>query len=113
VAPRTPWREYAVDDHRNEGPGENGVPVPRDLPDQQAHEGEDPWEVGAGRGQGDTVDTTEAAEAAGAEESAESDESAEPAADVPDTDESGTGRRGAPRSGAVNPEHPVPDEPSA
>ena len=32
-------------DHRNEGPGENGDPVPRDLPDQQAGEGDDPWEV--------------------------------------------------------------------
>jgi hypothetical protein len=93
-----------VEDHRSEGPGENGTPVPRDLPDQQAHDGEDPWEVGAGRGQGDTVDTAEA------DESAESDE---PAGDVPDTDESGTGRRGATRSGAVHPEHPVPDEPSA
>ncbi|MCX4705542.1 hypothetical protein [Streptomyces sp. NBC_01373] len=106
--------------HRDEGPGENGVPVPRDLPDQQAHDGEDPWEVGAGGGQGDTVDTNEAAESAGrpdeadeARETAETKESDEPAADVPDTDESGTGRRGAPQSGAVHPEHPVPDEPSA
>ncbi|KOG41761.1 hypothetical protein [Streptomyces resistomycificus] len=92
-------------DHRSEGPGENGVPVPRDLPDQQAHEGEDPWEVGAGRAQGDTVDTTEAAK------SAEPD-SGESGADVPDTDEAGTGREGAPRSGAVHPEQPVPDEPA-
>jgi hypothetical protein len=90
--------------HRDEGPGENGVPVPRDLPDQQAHDGEDPWEIGEGGAQGDTVDTTEAADA---------DRAGEPAADVPDTDESGTGRRGAPRSGAVHPEQPVPDEPSA
>ncbi|MFD3501338.1 hypothetical protein ACFWWT_33195 [Streptomyces sp. NPDC058676] len=91
-------------EHRDEGPGENGAPLPRDLPDQQAHDGEDPWEVGAGRARGDTLDTDEAADAA---------ESDEPTADVPDTDESGTGRRGAPRSGAVHPEHPVPDEPSA
>lgn len=93
--------------HRSEGPGENGSPIPRDLPDQQAHDGEDPWEVGDGRAQGDTVDTTEAADAAASEDAEGSD------ADVPDTDESGTGRRGAPRSGAVHPEHPVPDEPSA
>ncbi|MCT9078203.1 hypothetical protein [Streptomyces fulvoviolaceus] len=62
-------------DHSDEGPGESGAPVPRDMPDQQAHDGEDPWEIGAGRAQGDTVDTTEAAEAA------------ESAADVPDSDE--------------------------
>ncbi|WP_053752099.1 hypothetical protein [Streptomyces sp. MMG1533] len=86
-------------EHRDEGSGENGVAVPRDLPDQQAHDGEDPWEVGAGGAQGDTVDATDTTEA-------------EPD-DVPDTDEAGTGRQGAPRSGAVHPEHPVPDEPSA
>lgn len=50
-------------DHRDEEPGESGAPVPRDMPDQQAHDGEDPWEVGDGRAQGDTVDATEAAEA--------------------------------------------------
>ncbi|MEV2212151.1 hypothetical protein AB0H86_11965 [Streptomyces sp. NPDC050997] len=90
-----------MDEHRSEGPGENGEPVPRDLPDQQAHEGEDPWEVGDGSARGDTLDTTEA------------EEPDEAAADVPDTDESGTGRRGAAHSGAVHPEHPVPDEPTA
>jgi hypothetical protein len=95
--------------HRSEGPGENGAPIPRDLPDQQAHDGEDPWEVGAGRGQGDTVDTTEAADA----EAEEAEGAEDSGADVPDTDESGTGRRGAPRSGAVHAEHPVPDESSA
>ncbi|MFF0160923.1 hypothetical protein ACFYRY_25805 [Streptomyces sp. NPDC005263] len=92
-----------MDEHRSEGPGENGEPVPRDLPDQQAHDGEDPWEVGAGRARGDTLDTTEA------DDLGDSDEEA---TDVPDTDESGTGRRGAPHSGAVDPEHPVPDEPT-
>jgi len=93
-----------VDEHRSEGPGENGEPVPRDPPDQQAHDGADPWEVGDGSAQGDTVDTV------GADDSEEPDEEA---ADVPDTDESGTGRRGAAHSGAVHPEHPVPDEPTA
>lgn len=62
-------------DHLDEGPGENDAPMPRDMPDQQAHDGEDPWEIGAGRAQGDTVDTTEAAAAA------------ESADDVPDTGE--------------------------
>lgn len=81
-------------DHRLEGPGENGTPVPRDLPDQQAHEGDDPWEVGEGRAQGNTVDTTEAAE----------DEE-----DVPPTDEAGTGRQGSPQSDTA---HPEPEEPS-
>ncbi|PZG92723.1 hypothetical protein C1I97_29215 [Streptomyces sp. NTH33] len=28
-------------DHRGEAPGENGTPVPRDLPDQQARTDED------------------------------------------------------------------------
>ncbi|WP_338894587.1 hypothetical protein WBG99_01840 [Streptomyces sp. TG1A-60] len=79
-------------DHRLEGPGEHGDPVPRDLPDQQANEGEDPWEVAP----------TRAAD--------EDDEDRDD--DVPDTDEAGTGRQGGAQSGAVNPEQPVPDEPS-
>lgn len=87
-------------DHRNEAPGEHGDPVPRDLPDQQADGGEDPWEVTPDRGKGDSRD---------AEEPEETTEST----DVPDTDEAGTGREGAPHSGSVNPEQPVPDEPSA
>ncbi|WP_053848299.1 hypothetical protein [Streptomyces sp. NRRL B-24085] len=76
-------------DHRNEGPGENGDPIPRDLPDQQAGEGEDPWEV-AGVPDGEP----------GADESQ----------DVPDTDEAGTGRQGAARSDTVHPEHPGAQE---
>ncbi|QYX75573.1 hypothetical protein [Streptomyces akebiae] len=84
-----------MDDHRLEGPGEHADPIPRDMPDQQATEGEDPWEAAP----------TRAAE--------EPDEGApDEAADVPDTDEAGTGRQGAPQSGSVNPEQPVPDEPS-
>ncbi|MER5209877.1 hypothetical protein ABT063_04610 [Streptomyces sp. NPDC002838] len=88
-------------DHRHEAPGEHGDPVPRDLPDQQADAGEDPWEVTAEREEGDSGDTEEP------------DETTEPATDVPDTDEAGTGRQGAPRSGSVHPEQPVPDESSA
>ena len=85
-------------DHRLEGPGEHGDPIPRDLPDQQAGEGEDPWEVTPTR----VTDENEDEDAEGGE-----------ATDVPDTDEAGTGRQGgAPQSGAVNPEQPVPDESS-
>jgi hypothetical protein len=79
-----------VVDHRHEGPGENGTPVPRDLPDQQAHAGDDPWD------------------AEPSEDTGEGEE--EPATDVPDTDEAGTGRRGDPRSDTVHPEHPGPEE---
>ncbi|MFC8242692.1 hypothetical protein [Streptomyces chartreusis] len=62
-------------------------PVPRDLPDQQADTGEDPWEVPVESAD----DTTEAD-------------------DVPDTDEAGTGRQGASQPGTVHPEHPAPEE---
>ncbi|MEU7057206.1 hypothetical protein [Streptomyces sp. NPDC046197] len=85
-------------DHRDEAPGENGAPVPRDMPDQQSGAGEDPWEV--------------TPEGEGAEAEEEDHGSAGPADDVPDTDVAGTGRKGAAHSGAVHPEHPVPDEPS-
>ncbi|MFI6854112.1 hypothetical protein [Streptomyces sp. NPDC050416] len=96
-------------DHRLEGPGENGDPVPRDMPDQQADAGEDPWEV-APRFTGTGKDRK--AEEDEAEDGAESGTD-EPARDVPDTDEAGTGRQGETRSGTVHPEHPVPDESSA
>ncbi|WP_326756486.1 hypothetical protein OH738_02775 [Streptomyces hirsutus] len=82
-------------DHRHEGPGENGQGIPRDLPDQQAGEGEDPWEV-----------------APGVDEESDPDAAAERQPDVPDTDEAGTGRRGAPHSASADPEQPVPDEPT-
>ncbi|MGW3654136.1 hypothetical protein [Streptomyces sp. NPDC000878] len=87
-----------MNDHRTETP-EGDVdearatrpkPVPRDLPDQQAGADEDPWEL---------------------DDNPAADE--RPDAEVPDTDEAGTGRRGAPHSGSRRPEHPVPDEPSA
>ncbi|MGQ5633592.1 MULTISPECIES: hypothetical protein [unclassified Streptomyces] len=83
-----------------EGEPERGTgPVPRDMPDQQAGAGEDPWEVRPGRRDEDTP---------GAEDSGE--DASPQDADVPDTDEAGTGRRGSPRSGTVHPEHPSPDE---
>ncbi|MFD8031498.1 hypothetical protein ACFV3F_22675 [Streptomyces sp. NPDC059717] len=75
-------------DRRQEGPGERSGPIPRDMPDQQAREEEDPWDARPGRGPGKSAD------------------------DVPDTDEAGTGRRGGPRSRTVHPDHPEPDEPS-
>ncbi|MFD7708802.1 hypothetical protein ACFV6E_35685 [Streptomyces sp. NPDC059785] len=81
-------------DHRMEGPGEHGTPIPRDLPDQQAHEGEDQWDAGPAAGGGDE------------------DDGAEPGSDVPDTDEAGTGRHGTPRSDTVHPEHPGAEESS-
>ncbi|MFE6425089.1 hypothetical protein ACFVOB_06330 [Streptomyces rochei] len=97
-------------DHRLEGPGENGDPVPRDMPDQQAGAGDDPWEAAAptreqleqGQRTEDDADDADAAD----------DEDGTGGTDVPDTDEAGTGRQGHPHSGAVHPEHPVPDESS-
>ncbi|MGW7238005.1 hypothetical protein [Streptomyces sp. NPDC054804] len=69
---------------------QNSGPVPRDMPDQQAQtEGRDPW-------------------AAAEDSRPDADEDA----DLPDTDEAGTGPRGAPRPGVVNPEEPLPEEPS-
>jgi hypothetical protein len=72
------------------GDQRDGRPVPRDMQDQQARPGgRDPWDAAEGRRMDDRDD-----------------------ADLPDTDEAGTGPRGAPRSGAVHPGDPVPDEPS-
>ncbi|WP_320778387.1 hypothetical protein [Streptomyces sp. CRN 30] len=92
-------------DHRAEGPGENGAPVPRDMPDQQADAGEDPWEVAPGLAARESGDGADEADAAAVEQAGAAD-------DVPDTDEAGTGRQGAPNAGTVHPEHPVPDESS-
>ncbi|MFF9817321.1 hypothetical protein [Streptomyces sp. NPDC014006] len=85
-----------MDEHRAEAPGENGDPVPRDLPDQQADAGEDPWEV-----------PTPAARPSARD--AENDGGAD---DVPDTDEAGTGREGASQPRGVHQDEPLPDEPS-
>ncbi|MGW3206906.1 hypothetical protein [Streptomyces sp. NPDC001135] len=74
---------------RETDPGHDRGPVPRDMPDQQAGAGEDPWEVAPDR--------------PGAEDTAD---------DVPDTDEAGSGPRGAPHPDTAHPEHPSPDEPS-
>ncbi|MEU8790410.1 hypothetical protein [Streptomyces sp. NPDC048643] len=80
-----------MSDELPQAPGETPHPVPRDMPDQQAHEGDDPWDVVSGQ------DGPEVSED-------------EPATDVPDTDEAGTARQGAPRSDTVHPEHPGPEE---
>ncbi|MET7704069.1 hypothetical protein [Streptomyces sp. NPDC005485] len=88
-------------EHRLETHGENGDPIPRDMPDQQVTGGEDPWDVGTSSpGRRDDEE----------DEEGESAAEAEPATDVPDTDEAGTGRQGAPRSDTVHPEHPGPEE---
>jgi hypothetical protein len=77
---------------REPEPGRHTGPVPRDMPDQQAGTGEDPWEVSPGRPGNDDAPSPD---------------------EVPDTDEAGTGPRGAPLAGTAHPEHPSPDEPSA
>ncbi|MDT6983342.1 hypothetical protein ACFSUJ_31615 [Streptomyces lusitanus] len=89
-------------DHRLEGPGENGAGVPRDMPDQQAGPDEDPWEVAPAAAERESERKAEEPDG-----EPDGDESAE---DVPDTDEAGTGRQGAPHSAASYPEAPVPDE---
>ncbi|MFJ4466559.1 hypothetical protein ACIP2X_03465 [Streptomyces sp. NPDC089424] len=80
-------------DHRHEEPGRSPDPVPRDLPDQQAATDEE-----------DALDVPPSGKDR-ADEGAQGD-----AADVPDTDEAGTGRQGAPQPATVHPEHPTPDE---
>ncbi|MFE2531475.1 hypothetical protein [Streptomyces sp. NPDC059371] len=84
-------------------------PIPRDLPDQQAAPDEDPLDiVGVPRQPSESRRFgTERGRAEG-----EAEGSQKPDTEVPDTDEAGTGRRGAPHSGSSRPEHPVPDEPS-
>ncbi|MET9714127.1 hypothetical protein ABZZ46_01740 [Streptomyces rochei] len=97
-------------DHRLEGPGENGDPVPRDMPDQQAGAGDDPWEAAAPTRE--QLEQGQRTEDADDDADADDDEDGTGGTDVPDTDEAGTGRQGHPHSGAVHPEHPVPDESS-
>ncbi|MFE1859019.1 hypothetical protein [Streptomyces anandii] len=84
-------------EHRREAPGENGAPVPRDMPDQQVQEGEDPWDAAPVR--------------RGKRREADAETPAPDAPDVPDSDEAGTGPKGAAHPATVHPEHPAPDEP--
>ncbi|MEU3532169.1 hypothetical protein AB0E70_11370 [Streptomyces murinus] len=69
-------------------------PVPRDMPDQQARS-DDPWDLPADKGDGDDRGGREGGD---------------PGDGLPDTDEAGTGPRGAPRTATVHPEHPGLDE---
>lgn len=69
--------------------GQGGEPVPRDLPDQQVHEGEDPLDIPLPPMEEDETDD-----------------------ELPDTDEAGTGRKDGARTATVHPEHPGPDESS-
>ncbi|MEU7596972.1 hypothetical protein AB0B79_28650 [Streptomyces sp. NPDC039022] len=83
-------------DKRSETPEQRGSAVPRDLPDQQAdpHGGTpDPWEGRTPDGEDDGDDGSEHT-------------------DVPDTDVSGTGRRGAAHDRDTQAEDPTPDEPA-
>ncbi|MDO0924562.1 hypothetical protein QQY24_03690 [Streptomyces sp. TG1A-8] len=76
------------------GPGSGtDRPVPRDLPDQQARPGEDPWEVAPAEAAGDGA-------------------AAKDADDVPDPDEAGAGRRGGPDPAVAPSDGPAPEESS-
>ncbi|MEU9186999.1 hypothetical protein AB0D14_21115 [Streptomyces sp. NPDC048484] len=104
-----------MSDYGTRTPEENDGPVPRDLPDQQAQEGEDPWDVvtppesgqSAGSERGSDGDSEGDSDGAGAE--AEPDTGV-PDAGVPDTDEAGTGRQGDLGTSTVHPEDPEPEE---
>ncbi|MFI8003337.1 hypothetical protein [Streptomyces sp. NPDC086010] len=75
-------------------------PVPADMPDQQAQEGEDALDVivppGTERPREQSDSGTDA-------------DGAAPKGDGPDLDEAGSGRDAA-RNAGVHPEHPTPDE---
>ncbi|MDQ1034420.1 hypothetical protein QFZ75_000836 [Streptomyces sp. V3I8] len=96
-------------------PEENDGPVPRDLPDQQVQEGEDPWDVvtppgfeqDEGSGQGEESGGNGKGPEPGARARPDSGASG---ARVPDTDEAGTGRQGDPGTSTVHPEDPEPQE---
>ncbi|MFJ6462121.1 hypothetical protein ACIQM0_13920 [Streptomyces sp. NPDC091387] len=81
-----------MNDLHPKDPGTSGDPIPRDPPDQQATADEDPLDV-VGGSMRPTADE-------------------HPDLEIPDTDEAGTGRRGAPPAAPRHADHPVPDEPS-
>ncbi|MGW7080057.1 hypothetical protein ACWGH2_43110 [Streptomyces sp. NPDC054871] len=86
-------------------PGEDGsTPVPRDPPDQQATDEPDAWDLDVGKVAADDSDS----DGGSGGDDSDSGKSAE----VPDTDEGGTARRGESRPLESHPEKPVPDEPS-
>lgn len=81
-------------------PGEDGsTPVPRDLPDQQATGEPDAWDL-------------DVSKADGGDDGDGGDGDSGKAAEVPDTNEGGTARRGESRALESHPEKPVPDEPT-
>ncbi|MFE0178440.1 hypothetical protein ACFWZ2_39640 [Streptomyces sp. NPDC059002] len=82
----------AMDERNPPSPGRDGAPLPRDLPDQQASDGPDPWDVD--------------------EETAATGNAPDSDDDVPDTDEGGTGRRGTPHPDASGAGGPQPEESS-
>ncbi|MFE7752041.1 hypothetical protein [Streptomyces sp. NPDC057428] len=73
-------------------------PIPADMPDQQAQEGEDALDVILPPG----------TERPRTEPDSGTDEG-DPDSDNPDPDEAGSGRNAA-RNAGVHPEHPTPDE---
>ncbi|MDF6023011.1 hypothetical protein [Streptomyces sp. JH34] len=81
-------------DRRPQGTAYTGAeasppPIPADMPDQQAQDGEDALDVIVPPGT--------------------ADQESESGTDVPDPDEAGSGREAA-RNAGVHPEHPAPDE---
>ncbi|MGW4885508.1 hypothetical protein [Streptomyces murinus] len=91
-------------------------PVPRDMPDQQARS-DDPWDLPADR----PADRPASENPGGLPDKDDGDDPGDGddrdgrgggdlADELPDTDEAGTGPRGAPRTATVHPEHPGPDE---
>lgn len=78
-------------------------PVPRDMPDQQARS-DDPWDLPADKDDGEDPGDGDGRSGRGGREGGD------PGDGLPDTDEAGTGPRGAPRTATVHPEHPGPDE---
>ncbi|MER7915992.1 MULTISPECIES: hypothetical protein [unclassified Streptomyces] len=80
-------------------------PVPRDMPDQQARS-DDPLDLPGDRPADGPTDRPANENPGGRPDEADRDDGD----GLPDTDEAGTGPRGAPRAATVHPEHPGPDE---
>ncbi|MFH8711942.1 hypothetical protein OHB11_37295 [Streptomyces zaomyceticus] len=101
-------------------PKRSDAPIPHDREDQQATAGEDPLAVpvpGNGLDDSDgsrrTDGTRRRTEDGGARRGPrDADDTGRRDADLPDTDEAGSGPEGGPRHGPIHPEHPVPDEPT-
>ncbi|WAU83610.1 hypothetical protein O1Q96_30325 [Streptomyces sp. Qhu-G9] len=85
-----------MSDYGTRTPEEDG-PVPRDLPDQQAQEGGDRWDVTPADPEQD-------------KDSGEDGPKAKTDTEVPETDEAGTGRQPDADSSTVHPEDPEPQE---